>query len=87
MPEEIRGLGDLEEEAVLEQHVAVLVGERTQVVVLAGELTLEFLERAAQHLSNLLAVLFFCFVLFFWGGGVLFQVLICGLLCLLPGRF
>lgn len=58
MPEEVGGLGDLEEESVLKQHVAVGIGERSQVIVLAGKLAVELCERAAQYLSNLLAVLY-----------------------------
>ena len=63
MPEEVGRLGDLEEEAALQKHVAVLVGQSAEVVVLSGQFPLEFLERPAQHFSHLLSILlsFFCF--------------------------
>lgn len=58
MPEEVRGLGDLEEEAAGEEHVAVLIGQGAEVVELPGQLALELLEGPAQDFSDLLPVLF-----------------------------
>ena len=61
MPEEVGRLGDLEEETTLEEHVAVLVREGTQVIELSGQLSLELLEGPTQHFSHLLSVLRFQF--------------------------
>lgn len=58
MPQKVRGLGDLEEEAAVEEHVFVLIGQGAEIVELSGQLTLELLEGPAQDFSDLLPVLF-----------------------------
>lgn len=57
MPQEVGGLGDLEEESARQKHVAVLVREGTEVVELSCQFALELLEGPAQDFSDLLSVL------------------------------
>lgn len=74
MPEQVGGLGDLKEESARQEHVAVLVGQRAQVVELSSQLSLELLEGPAQDFSDLLSVLsssllLLLFICLFTGAG------------------